>query len=190
MSGFKDQNFIKEFACRTQLNHYRLKFNQSNSENEKKQILLRINDLENIMINRKYDVSNYYEITQLINSLIGLLVFPQQGYYDVLKYNESTIEREMSTLYNYINKGYKKDVYSNTYDEDRKKIYNVLRHMRNSTCHNRMGIKPESANGKEITHICFRDEDKENHQFKLTIDVNDLEKILIEISDFIIKLPL
>ena len=188
MSAFKDFNFIKEFACRTQLNYYRLKLEQSNKNDDKAKVQRHIRNIESLMKERNYSVSNYYEVTQLINSLIGLLVFPQQGYYDTLRDKENESRREMKTLYDYIKSGPQVGVYTNTYCENNRKVYNVLRHMRNATCHNRMGVYPESANGKDITHVCFRDE-KENEHFELIIKVEDLEKVLVEISGFIIDLP-
>ena len=188
MSAFKDFNFIKEFACRTQLNYYRLKLEQSASDTVIIDTQRKIDNVESLMKERNYHVTNFYEVTQLINSLIGLLVFPQQGYYDTLYNKENESCREMRTLYNYVKLGPQKGIYVNTYTENNRKIYNVLRHMRNATCHNRMGIYPESANGKDITHVCFRDE-KDNQYFELVIKVEDLESILIEISNFIIHLP-
>lgn len=194
MTAFKDFKFIKEFACRTQLNYFRLKADYTENHEMHEAAQRELERIEAVMREKGYPIAQCYEVTQLVNSIVGLLIFPQQGYYTTLEKNEAVNKIQMPTLYKYIQNGLDGKTYKNTYNgEDPQVISSVLRHLRNSTSHNRMGVQPQSASGKEITHICFKDKKKDDNdewrEFELIIDVNDLEPILLEISNYIINLP-
>lgn len=100
MSGFVRPDFVEEFAFRTRANYYSLRIAQAreagDTANEDK-YTAELDKLRTEMNDQKYDSSkNYFEVTQLINSLIGLLIFPQQVYYDVL--GRLSLEKDLPTL--------------------------------------------------------------------------------------------
>ena len=98
MSEMRDRNFVPELVYRTKVNYYAMRLNDTREEEEilngfdeiKKEELLNkkqwyseeLMRLKHEMNARKFDVDNYYEVSLLLNSLIGLLVFPQQKYFE------------------------------------------------------------------------------------------------------------
>lgn len=203
MSEFKDEKFVPEFVFRTQYNYYRGLLLQLNSEEgkeeQKQKAINRLHYLKDYADENGYNISNFYEVTQSINSLIGLLVFPEQTYYDEISENPSDLEK-MPTLASYII-GDKKENFHNTYRCSKKaqewldnpvekfSPKNIIRHFRNAAAHKRISIYPINSGG-DITHIEFRDErsnnKKEKGEFFLRVAVEDLEEILLEISEFVL----
>ncbi len=200
---YKRINFVEEFAYRTKINYYTMELQRLKKEripnkypNEKiAQIDKRICDIEDEMNNLKnkmkekdFAISDYYEVTMLINSLMGLLVFPKEseytkigGSFDNFKELKSVIDTPNSYFSSY--KG-----------EERICPKNVIRHMRNALSHNKIGICPLSINQvKHISHIVFYDIDikKDNGEYNTSlvvsskevykkIPLSDLEKIFSE----------
>ena len=50
----------------------------SNYKKRRREAEIEVNNIKTEMRDKEWEVSNYYEVTQLINSLVGLLIFPQQ----------------------------------------------------------------------------------------------------------------
>lgn len=117
MSSFVSENYVEEFACRTKLNYYNLIISQAtdalnNAIVRKDDVAIqecsnRIADyqektdsLKREMILADYSISQYYEVTQLINSLVGLLIFPKQVFEGLLDgcRDVSCIERDLPTI--------------------------------------------------------------------------------------------
>lgn len=123
--------------------------------------------------------SGNYEVTNLINSSLGLFIFPEQKFFD--KILDSWVSVEMLS-----------ELIANTesnYDESLD-LKNICRHIRNGIAHFR--IKLLSNNRDEIVGIEIYDEyfNKQNKQyyfFKITLSVKTLEKLFIEFSDVIIE---
>ena len=141
---------------------------------------------------------NAYETTQLINSAIGLLVFPKEKYYndmlDDFSFPYNSDEAKLLTNINYNGRCHV-DYYS---DEklrcqirnyvDRIYIFKspkqLARRLRNALCHNRLEImpkqKPNSTGGK-IAGFVFTDQGrveeedyKSNQELKYMIDRKEL----------------
>lgn len=227
MSEFKDEKFVPEFVFRTQYNYYRGLLLQLSSEEgkeeQKRKAINRLHYLKCYADKNGYNISNFYEVTQSINSLIGLLVFPEQAYYNNISENPEDLKK-MPTLASYII-GDKKENFRNTYrchkkaqewlDNPVEKFSprNIIRHFRNAAAHTRISIYPINSGG-DITHIEFMDEqfnklikyrdrnselwyewkvcnknrgiELEKEEFFLRVAVEDLEEILLEISEFVL----
>lgn len=146
------EDFVSDFAKRTKAN---LEYVQEN-----------------------VDSGKVYEVTQLINSLLGLLIFPQQKYYDKLPHifpdYEIQILMEKCT--------------STNYKENKPKSFkNILRHLRNSIAHKRIGVEPYGP--VEIERIKFEDIDEYNNSsFIFEITVEELNVLLYNLCDFMICL--
>lgn len=80
MSCFKNPNFVKEFAYRTMVNYYNLK-NMKHDGN----VLPEVEPIIKKMEKNGFDTSQNYEVTLAINSMVGLLIFPEQKYYTEAK---------------------------------------------------------------------------------------------------------
>lgn len=210
MSGFKNPNFVMEFAYRTMINYYNLRLLQDIDSFESASIDASLEKIKKEMKNKGFVSSDFFEVTQLINSMIGLLVFPEQSYYRLLSNKQEDLEKEYPTLFKYVvgNRG----DYRNTYFEDdeysipeKANPQNLIRHLRNSVAHRKISIFPVNGRLGDDTNIIkavtFKDSRKrpikfsdgtrklgQEENFELTVDVKDFEQFLMEICKGIIKL--
>ena len=94
-----------------------------------------------------------YEVTQLINSAIGLLIIPEQKLYDKIT-NKMISKQLLNELIVHIQ--------INTYDKQ-PNLKIIARHLRNSVAHARLELKaqeqPEFDKPLLIESVIFRDED-------------------------------
>ncbi len=131
--------------------------------------------LENLLYIEESQVSNY-EVTQLINSFIGLLILPNEEQY--VKIENSDLSP--ATL-SYIQCNTTLCLDKNMQKED-KSLQNIVRHLRNSVCH----FKIKFCGSNEIEAIRFRDFSKDKiakkstKNFEAKIDVNSLRNFVIE----------
>lgn len=204
MSCFKNPRFAKELAYRTMINYYLLRGQVPESD---KPLSPEIQRVLHKMQAEGFDVSMKYEVTLTLNSMIGLLILPQQEYYS--ESLSSCGFWKLPTLEMCINDR----SYKNTYGDAKDKPALVIKHMRNAVAHDRIMIIPESADNKDITHIRFRDaaylcngsprafsngrnldqqivQKKRNgatvYEFDLRISVDRLEAVLMEIAEYLI----
>ena len=194
MGAFGDvENFAVEFALRTQINYLQilkleteewrrgegpavaegLERTPEELDRQLREINRRIVEIRRKMADlNRGESAPYCCGTQLMNSVLGLLVFPQQQFFDKLgKFHlEESWRREgLGTLAEYVF-SCDEQRYKNTYIKWNSKHWcyeledqspqNILRHMRNAIGHKRIKFYPEQANGQgEVTHIVFEDED-------------------------------
>lgn len=204
MSCFKNSRFAKELAYRTMVNYYLLRGQVPESD---KPLSPEIQRVLHKMQAEGFDVSMKYEVTLALNSMLGLLILPQQEYYS--ESLSSCSFRKLPTLEMCMNDR----SYKNTYGDAKDKPAPVIKHMRNAVAHDRIMIIPESADNKDITHIRFRDaaylcngstrafsngrsldqqitQKKRNdgtvYEFDLRISVERLEAVLMEIAEYLI----
>lgn len=177
MSEMRDRNFVPELVYRTKINYFTMRLNDTKKEKEiidgpdcvEKEELLRkkewyhkeIDKLKGEMNKRGFDVDNYYEVTLLLNSLIGLLVFPQQKFRGKIEERLNTVE-DLPLLMKLVSK---KGLFYSSYNEEKELACNILRHIKNSLSHERVMIIPQRLDRHEtevqnpITHIVFQDVD-------------------------------
>jgi hypothetical protein len=177
MSCFKNPRFAKELAYRTMVNYYLLRDYPFKNNTEFSPELQR---LIGKMKEENFDITMKYEVTLLLNSLVGLLIIPQQEYYK--ESENSTDFWKLPTL----KKCTEDKSYINTYEENKDSPANVIRHMKNAVSHKRLMIIPETANNKDITHIRFSDRAPGGCRFELRIGVEQLESVLMEIAEYLI----
>lgn len=205
MGAFKNPNFVAEFSYRTQWNYFMLRSLQETDPEKTAYINKKIQKLEEKMRSTGYEIADFFEVTQLINSLIGLLVFPEQAGYEYISNTPTDLKDMLPLLYEYIEN--KPGRYTNTYREVIRSVpfsqspdeynspRNILRHLRNAASHKEMGILPvngEIVKGRQrIQEIVFKDKkarDRIEQHFELIIAVEDLEPLLLEIGDVLLKL--
>ena len=169
MSLYPDGRFIESFAERTKSN------------------LLLIEDIVKDDKNRKA-----CEVTQLINSIIGLLVFPKEGYFNLIPSNTTFLNNEdamnifckycqNSGEYQYLNTYRKRVNGKPTYEIEDFTIPFLIKRLRNSVSHENINILPqEPKSGTDIESIKFVDKGrqpllfyKEDHTF---IDNDKIKK--------------
>lgn len=89
MSNFKDDDYVKEFICRTQMNYFMIQKLAGHNKEAK------ISYLKKVMSANEFEYQKCYEVTQLINSFLGLLVFPKEKYFNYLSNIKKIIVKEM-----------------------------------------------------------------------------------------------
>ena len=146
MAFKRESEFAAEFALRTQLNFLTLLEKEQIDRGDESGLVETRAQLSDIK--RKMNVLNYVEVdyclgTQLMNSLLGLLVIPQQQFFDDFESLKSW--KDLPTLKQYIKEA--KDQYKNTYLNsnnvpERKHNYPgpILRHMRNAAAHKKFDM--------------------------------------------------
>lgn len=181
MSCLENPNYIREFIYRTKLNYYR---NMYLYGNEKDKYIKLINELESQMKSEKYVVEEFYEVTALINSMIGMLIFPEQNLYKQISNKEDDLKRLFPTLYECTQYA----EYVNTYGNNSPR--EIIKHIRNACSHQRVLIYPmERKDENKISKIILQDScNKAGHNntknFSIEIPVELLEKVIMEICDY------
>ena len=207
MGEMRDRNFVPELVYRTKVNYYTMRLRDTKEEEEildgfdevKKEELLNkkqwyseeLKRLKDEMNTKKFEVDNYYEVTLLLNSLIGLLVFPQQKYFEEIKKSLGRIEEfpELNELTS------RSGFFYSSYKEAKKRPSNIIRHLKNALSHQRVMIIPqrlevhEEERNNPITHIVFQDVDDgkigtqgKNELLKENVNVNGIELDLEELT--------
>ena len=117
-----------------------------------------------------------YEVTQLINSAIGLLIIPEQKLYDKIT-NKMISKQLLNELIVHIQ--------INTYDKQ-PNLKIIARHLRNGLAHARLELKaqeqPEFDKPLLIESVIFRDEDGEK-SFQIELPIETLEQFFYAFSD-------
>ena len=202
MGAFSNPNFIAEFAYRTKWNYYTMRSLQETDPEQLCEYERKLKNLKSEMIKEGFYIDDFYEVTQLINSMVGLLIFPEQAGYDSLSDVASDLEKQFPLLYECIsdtssfNSNYRYTSGDNDGDFENKSPRMILKHLRNAASHQRIGILPVNGrlqNGeRKIFAVIFRDFRYDKNygkmQFQLRVSVEKLEDLLVEISDCIIKL--
>lgn len=170
MSCYNYTHFIKEFADRT---------------------------TENLQIvENSKDVHDRKEVTQLINSLLGLLVVPSERYKEDSKEKEkeeNTLKRRSPEMYRNIKKlinqleGEKK-LYSDYGFTKKYPVCDFIHHLRNAVCHsgNKTLIFTPIEENKEIETVIFYDTytnpDQKKYEFCVELTVDQIRVLIAEIS--------
>lgn len=170
MSCYNYTHFVKEFADRTQ---------------------------ENLQIIESFmHKPESREITQLINSFLGLLVVPSERY----KENSAEREREENSLKRCSPEGYRKIKRLTIQLEGQKKLFSnygyakkypvsdFIHHLRNAVCHsgNKTLIFTPIEENKEIETVIFYDtythESGKKYEFCVELTVEQIRSLIAEIS--------
>lgn len=122
--------------------------------------------------NLKLPEKDKFEVTLLINCLVGLLILPQQNWYDSLP-TEIISQKEWGIGTEHI---------SSIKQGETKNVKDILRHLRNSVSHYRFKAFDNSTN--KISRIQFEDFDQnKNKTFEALIPLANLRKFTDRLSD-------
>lgn len=109
------------------------------------------------------------EVTMIINSLLGMLVFVQQN----SKSNKLLNKIKITSVID-------KAIYIN---QEHKTIHNFFRHMRNSIAHGHC-LKDFKIDEKhQIKSLTFRDFHNGHQTFEIELDISEMKKIINAIND-------
>ena len=173
--------FVKDFASRTQKN---------------------LTTIEQIALDQSDEEPQVYEVTQLINSLLGLLIIPQQAL-------DAALNTDFQfNSYSFYDNGELQDLILSL--QNRKYLYPsnqyvsaefFIRHMRNAVAHPERGIQfypiseyilmgnsetRRSNRTKRITCVYFMDSNKEDGVvFCVRLSLDEVKKVALSISNSI-----
>lgn len=126
-----------------------------------------------------------YKVTQLVNSLLGLLVVPES--YGYTKCTDSIISKK---LLNDIQSKVTSTYLTKNGNNESKSLKNIVRHMRNAIAHSKnLKFLPDETNKNQIGYIVFKDVDVNNSSFKfnLQLSIEQLKEFVYEFSDGIVR---
>lgn len=121
--------------------------------------------------------ANKYEDTLFLNLCVGLLIMPQQTYFNQFKVLENTIVNNNEWGINPTN-----------IDAGEKDIFNIIRHIKNSISHKR--FKLISENSFDITHIEIHDKvrlDDNEFSFAAKFPITNFKNFVIKITEYALK---
>lgn len=141
------------------------------------------------------DIDYVFEVTQLINSFVGLLIFPKESYYRNVRYNDRFISNEANEIINQLNNSTNKFRCSYQYidgrGENRRERLSpktLARHFRNAVAHNHLSILPKSLNKDSvISGVEFSDNDDNGSTFWLSLDVKEIRILLVALCELILS---
>lgn len=169
-----------------------------------KRTIVNLNNIDHQYIEQKKagktdsEITDVYEVTQLINSFIGLLVIPREKFlqYSNLQMPGRFETREAQDLLQKLNRekntvtGRYKTTYKNyKNEEERLTPWTISRHLRNAISHGALDIQPQSImQGTSITGFLFKDKDKiSGSTFQLELSIREIRLILIETANLILS---
>lgn len=117
-----------------------------------------IEQYENLQIAEK----DKFEVTLLLNCLVGLLILPQQNWFNNLP-KDLISEKEWGIAPHHI---------SSIKEGEPKNVENVARHLRNSVSHYRFNAFDNSSN--KISRIKFEDFNSNGKTFEALIPIKNL----------------
>ena len=119
-----------------------------------------------------------YEITQFVNSLVGLLVLPKEKYYSNIQ-NSMVDPKLLEEINLRIIVGRSNKYYN---------LKQIVRHMRNAISHFHLECKAD-LNSHEIDRIIFSDYDAEGEtlRFQIDLSVDLVRKFVDQFSDAIAR---
>ncbi len=182
MSGYNMQYFIEDFAKRTMSN---------------KRII------DAIVNHEPFYDSKAYEVTQLINSLLGLVIMPTEKYKKNVRAESSVYRDCKEKIIHLIKKCEVEKRYYNDYG-DKYNVFKIINHLRNSIAHGGnegLHFYPVQEGGDSvITGVVFYDSQYEINEkstspkpdgdvpeFCLSLSINEIEELVEAISTLYIS---
>lgn len=121
--------------------------------------------------------SNFYEVTNLINSALGLIVFPYESTNTILI--DESIYNERSHMYGRIFLCRERN---SPYMAEDDTDDNILYHMRNAISH---GHIDTNSTGENITELHFRDAYNGKENFYMIMTIEQFKQYALQIANSI-----
>lgn len=120
-----------------------------------------------------------FEVTQLINSFLGLIIFIKEKGFQGNQALEDFLTNNKPKNWNY---RYKNET-TNKYEKEKKSFENYLRHLRNAIAHpdERLSVQINDIKYGKISEITFKDfhkKKKKGNYFETTLSIKQIEKLI------------
>lgn len=172
-------SFEKEFAKRTLAN---LKFIEAEIDSRHAQGI------------EDKDIHDVFEVTQLINSFVGMLILPKEAFYRKMSNNMPFNSNEANDILRQLSRNPAK--YYSTYTfrnyngdvvPERLTPKNLARHFRNAVAHNHLTILPKDYTGDGIiTGVEFSDNVR-GESFSLELSIDEIRTLLLALCELILS---
>lgn len=141
------------------------------------------------------DIHDVFEVTQLINSFIGMLILPKEAFFRSMGNNvpfkskkANDILMDLSRDPNKYHSTYK---YTDRYGDEHKERLtpkNLARHFRNAVAHNHLSILPKDYTGDGIiTGVEFSDNNSRGEDFTLELNIDEIRTLLLALCELILS---
>ncbi len=132
------------------------------------------------------DIHDVFEVTQLINSFIGMIILPKETFYRKLGRFRRFLTPKAKLLLDDLSNNPRKYTSTYTYEHDGEQIREQLtpkslsRHFRNAIAHNNLEILPQDYTGEgKVTGFVFKDHNDYGEEFRLELTIDEI-RILLE----------
>lgn len=140
------------------------------------------------------DIHDIFEVTQLINSFVGLLIIPKEVYYRDIKYSSSFESVQANELMDTLSKNKSKYQSSYSYKDslgnyhpEQLNAKSLSRHFRNAVAHDHLTILPKDFSGNgSISGIVFEDTSSQDEYFRLELTIPEVRILLIALCNLMI----
>lgn len=180
-------DYLMDFAQRTKEN---LRFIKREVERQKEE-------------GKKEEDLTVFEVTQMINSFVGFIMFPKQVFFKYLDPDVEFITEESKCVFEKISKNRAKYKYHSTYKKynEQTKSYDMneneeltaktlILHFRNAVGHENLSVLPTHSNTTK-TIQAFKIKDRKKYdggwmEFSIEIPVEELENLIIGMCDLLL----
>lgn len=141
------------------------------------------------------NIHDVFEVTQLINSFVGMIILPKESFFERLRHNDRFLSPEGNLLLNRLSNDLSKYESTYTYTQggerrrERLTPKNLSRHLRNAIAHNNLEIIPRdySKSGK-VEGFIFKDNNDWGERFRLELTIDEIRVLLLEECKLILSL--
>lgn len=163
----KYDNVIYDFINRTRANLRLIEEHAAKAPQPSDEGLIEGNDKE----------ARAFEVTQLVNSLLGLVVFPQQHYRDQIPKEPLSKLEAM---------GWPKPLVRGTFPDDLNNLADLMRYVRNSIAH--FNIEFTSSNNQTIDGIRIWNNRSQVENWSVFLQIEELKVLVNKFVDLSLSL--
>jgi HEPN pEK499 p136 len=117
-----------------------------------------------------------YEVTQLVNSLLGLVIFPQQRYFEKIP---------QTPLLQLEDEGWPKPLLNGQLPTDLNNLQDLMRYVRNSIAH--FNIEFTSNNDRRINGIKIWNNRRGSKNWSASLKLEELKVLVAKFTDMMLK---
>ena len=139
------------------------------------------------------DIHDVFEVTQLINSFVGMVILPKEKFFNSLRGYNRFLSPEANQLLHNLTNDRRRYYSSYTFEYQGRTVReelnpkNLSRHFRNAIAHNNLEILPQDFTGEgKVTGVVFKD-NYYDERFRLELDLKEIRILLEAVCELILS---
>lgn len=139
------------------------------------------------------DIHDVFEVTQLINSFVGMVILPKEKFFNSLRGYNRFLSPEANQLLHNLTNDRRRYFSSYTFEYQGRTVReelnpkNLSRHFRNAIAHNNLEILPQDFTGEgKVTGVIFKD-NYYDEKFRLELDLKEIRILLEAVCELILS---